>query len=657
MRESRVVVPIVRGLTLLSLIGGSVVVAPGVSTAAVPSNDTRAAATAISELPFATSVDLSDATSDAEEVALATACGRNLGPGVWFSYTPGTDYQQRILSPASRGVFSGTIARVGADGVLVPVSCEGSSKSALLESGVTYYVLFSGRGGFGIIDATCRPEPGDPVAVGGIPPCPPSMRAAPGASVGVHRAAGAVVLRFRSSAYTFLPRTRVLTQGGEVGDAVETGDRFGAAVAQGLVDGDGFQDVVIGAPGEDVDGSSDAGSVHVIFGSARGIGLGRPAITLQQRRSQPMLDTNRDSHDGPELGDTFGAALSISDKGHVLAVGVPGEDVAGRRDAGEVVLYRFRGDADPPEEQVLDQRQLAAGPVEQGNRFGTAVAWNEAYPQGSPSLPQLTLLVGAPGDDVGGRADAGSVFTLSSWAGIKQRLDQASAGVPGQPEEGDQFGASLITIGGPESESDIGVVAIGVPGEDRGRVRNTGQVVLLSGTHVSSGVSGCSRTVGQRGSATPRSTSAGDRFGSVLAVRNVDAIPFVYVGTRQLLVGVPRRDVDGRRDAGAVYVVPLSGTCGEALRPLQVINQAAPGIAGVPEVGDRFGAALGTVSVRRQNVLDGDEYTDLVLVGAPGEDLRRHTDAGIVQQILPVGATDRGQGPPSTGSRYGLALG
>jgi hypothetical protein len=51
------------------------------------------------------------------------------------------------------------------------------------------------------------------------------------------------------------------------------GDEAGYSVASaGDFNGDGFDDLVIGAPGADPNGQTDAGSVYVIFGKASGFG-------------------------------------------------------------------------------------------------------------------------------------------------------------------------------------------------------------------------------------------------------------------------------------------------------------------------------------------------------------------------------------------------
>ena len=54
-------------------------------------------------------------------------------------------------------------------------------------------------------------------------------------------------------------------------DVAESGDAFGSALAVGDFDADGFDDLAIGATGEDIGSIADAGVTQVLFGSETGL--------------------------------------------------------------------------------------------------------------------------------------------------------------------------------------------------------------------------------------------------------------------------------------------------------------------------------------------------------------------------------------------------
>ena len=65
--------------------------------------------------------------------------------------------------------------------------------------------------------------------------------------------------------------------------AAETADNFGQAVATGDLDGDGYDDAVVGIPGEDIGAVSNAGGVVVLWGAPKGLtGVGEQLAAGRQ---------------------------------------------------------------------------------------------------------------------------------------------------------------------------------------------------------------------------------------------------------------------------------------------------------------------------------------------------------------------------------------
>ena len=96
------------------------------------------------------------------------------------------------------------------------------------------------------------------------------------------------------------------------------------AAVQGDFNGDGFADLAVGAPGEDL-GSPDAGAVNVLYGSAAGL---TSAGNQFWHQNSPGIAERADA------GDLFGSALAAGDFNgdgfDDLAIGVPAEDVGAR---------------------------------------------------------------------------------------------------------------------------------------------------------------------------------------------------------------------------------------------------------------------------------------------------------------------------------------
>ena len=254
-------------------------------------------------------------------------------------------------------------------------------------------------------------------------------------------------------------------------------------------------------------------------------------------------------------------------------IGVPGEDAG----AGQVVVVPGSSSGiDLAAAIVLGQgKDGAAGTAEVGDGVGSAVSVGDG------------LWVGAPGEDIGRATNAGAVTRfpikpLKSTSTIEYR--QGSAGVPGVSESGDRFGAALAGGG----------VAIGVPGEDVGRVANAGTVVWR-----------LTRTISQNTRNVPGAAERGDRFGATLASNGFLAA-----------VGVPGEDVGAKKNAGTAVLL------NESPKKDQLIVETMSQRAGATETGDRYGGALAFVD-------------DDLVVGIPGEDIGRAADAGAVR-VLPL---------------------
>src|SRR5262245_11994918 len=222
-----------------------------------------------------------------------------------------------------------------------------------------------------------------------------------------------------------------------VGGEAAADNNFGAAITSGDFDGDGFDDMAVSAPFEDVEGVSNAGAVHVLFGAAGGL----------QAANDQVFDQNMGFFDDAEGDDAFGFALAAGDFNDDgfddLAVGSPFEDGA-FNDEGMVQV--FFGSAD--------------GLVFDGNQDLMKGSGGEAVVAGDMERLAFELVVGVFNEDgiddlavgspadVVDAADAGSVSVFyGTDVGLitddDQMFSQNSDGVVDDVEPGDQFGFSL----------------------------------------------------------------------------------------------------------------------------------------------------------------------------------------------------------------------
>ena len=422
---------------------------------------------------------------------------------------------------------------------------------------------------------------------------------------------------------------------------IDDGDDLGLSVSSaGDVNGDGYDDLILGAYEADPHGDSRAGETYIVYGGASAPG------TEGELDLSTLDGTNGFILNGVDAGDLSG--FSVSSAGDVngdgyddLIIGAWGADPNGDNSAGETYIV-YGGANAPGTGGVLDLSDLDAtngftltGSA-RNNRVGFSVssagdvngdgyddliigADGTAAPDGGNLVGEIHVVYGgasAPGTDGVldlSDLDGSNGFTLTGIdAYDRSGTSVSSAGdVNGDGYDDLILGAGLADPNGDSSAGETYVVYGGASAPGTGGRFN---LSALDGTNgfILNGIDGSDysgRSV----------SSAGDVNGD---------------GYDDLIIGASGADPNGDREAGETYVIYGGATGTESLVPVTASGTAAAaaaadnftGNAGADSFTDiatndvvRGGAGDDTISVTALDfaAIDGGTGTDqLILDGA-----------------------------------------
>lgn len=351
---------------------------------------------------------------------------------------------------------------------------------------------------------------------------------------------GAAWILFLNSNGSVDIHQKISSNSGAFGGGLDDDDRFGSSVAGlGDLNGDGFEDIAVGAPYDD-DGGDDRGAVWILFLNADGTVQARQKISDQQGNFNNQLkDDDLFGSSVAAIGDLDGDGISD------LAAGAPQANNDGTRKGAIWILFMNSDGTVRQSQRISDSDGDFNDNLSSGDRFGSAITGiGDLNGDGVHDL-----VVGANGHNSGG-VERGAIWVLFMQSDGKvndqRKIAPGDGGFEEDLDDNDAFGSALTGIGDLDGNG-VNDLAVGAPGDDDGGsdrgaawvlfMRNTGKVE--SATKISN----------SNGDLDTNLTD-GDRLGSALAgLGNLDGN-----NANDFAVGMPRDD-DDNNDAGALLIL------------------------------------------------------------------------------------------------------
>jgi FG-GAP repeat/FG-GAP-like repeat len=370
-------------------------------------------------------------------------------------------------------------------------------------------------------------------------------------------------------------------------DSLDPGDEFGAAIADiGDLDGNGIHDLLVGAPGEKVGPSSDAGRgcAFVILRSAEGVKAFHRIGAEDQLL--PGVDT------GDKLGRGVAFLGDLDGDGRVeVALGQPEGEISLPTSPGRVWIVSLESDGTVGSHvEISEGLGGFSGALAPRGQFG----WSVAALGDLDGDGVTELAVGSPKYDEipAGTADLGAVWVLfleaSGHVKAQHRISGKIGGVGTQMQVDDYLGHAVAGPGDLDHDGVPDLVAA-APYREMGGVEDGGVVftLLLNPDGTVKQCVGLGAALGD----PPVALTDGAGLGFALAsVGDIDGngVPDVAASSPGDQDGA-----SGSLEIGALWFLMLraNGTLKDASK----ISALSGGLGAPVEPGDRFATGLAVV--------------------------------------------------------------
>ncbi|MBX3481721.1 MAG: FG-GAP repeat protein, partial [Caulobacter sp.] len=401
---------------------------------------------------------------------------------------------------------------------------------------------------------------------------------------------------------------------------------FGATVASaGDVNGDGYDDVIVGARSSDLAGT-DYGAAYVVFGAAGGFSANLNASSLDGTNGFRILGLASEDH----LGYTLASAGDVNGDGiGDIIIGASGAD-GGAYDGASYVIFGktsgFTADFDLSDLDGTNGFKLS-GPAAVGEIAAHAASAGDINGDGYDDL-----IIGATEADSNGTSSGSTYVVFGKASGFSADIDLGSLDgsngfkINGEVDN-DRSGVSVASAGDVNGDGYDDII-IGARGADPNGGESGASYVVFGGASGFAATIELSSLDGTNGFKI-NGEGLHDYSGTSVA----SAGDINHDGVDDLIIGAPRANPNGG-DSGASYIIlghttglALDGTAGGETLTGSALGDTLNGLDG----GDKLYGLAGVDTLNggdgadrlyggtHDDILNGGAGNDL-LDGGPGAD-------------------------------------